>query len=187
MLKPNPVAPDRARIETLEFRAHGWVPNSRLPVMLIRGALGRPADDKEVHALYRANGWGGTWTWSVYDFHHYHSTAHEALAVASGEARLMLGGPKGQEVTVRAGDLAVLPAGTGHKRLAASPDFAVCGAYPPGQKADLLREGDADRAESDRAESDRAEAEGRIAAVPLPPTDPFYGAEGPLLRLWQAL
>ena len=34
----------------------------------------------------------GTWTWTVYDFHHYHSTAHEALVVATGEAVLMLGG-----------------------------------------------------------------------------------------------
>ena len=175
MLKPNLVAPDRARIETLEFRAGGWVPtNSRLPVMLIRGALDGAQDDAEVHALYRANGWSGTWTWTVYDFHHYHSTAHKALAVAGGGATLMLGGPDGREVTVRAGDLAVLPAGTGHKRLAASGDFAVCGAYPPGQEADLLREGDADR----------RHGEARIAAVPLPRTDPFYGASGPLLQLW---
>jgi uncharacterized protein YjlB len=177
MLTPNPVAPDRARIETLEFRPGGWVPNSRLPVMLIRGALGGPSDDEEVHALYRANGWGGTWTWTVYDFHHYHSTAHEALAVAEGEATLMLGGPEGREVAMRAGDLVVLPAGTGHRRLGASGDFAVCGAYPPGQEADLLK----------ATEANWQGAEARVAAVPLPRTDPFYGAGGPLLRLWAEL
>ena len=180
MLTPNALAPDRARIETLEFAPGGWVPNSPLPVVLIRRALDivesdRPLDDQEVHRLYRANGWGGTWTWTVYDFHHYHSTAHEALAVAQGEATLMLGGPEGQEVTVRAGDLAVLPAGTGHRRLAASADFAVCGAYPPGQRADLLR----------ATERDWHAAADRIAAVPLPGTDPFYGASGPLIHLWK--
>jgi uncharacterized protein YjlB len=183
MLTPNPIAHDvtapgptgsGARIETLEFGPGGWVPNSRLPVVLIRGALDGPADDGEVHALYRANGWGGTWTWTVYDFHHYHSTAHEALAVAQGEARLMLGGPGGRAVTVRAGDLVVLPAGTGHRRQGASADFSVCGAYPPGQEADLLK----------ATEANWQVAVQRIAAVPLPRTDPFYGAEGPLTRLW---
>jgi uncharacterized protein YjlB len=174
MPRPNAIAPDRARIETLEFRANNWVPNSRLPVMLIRGALDGATEDAAVHALYRANGWAGTWTWTVYDFHHYHSTAHEALAVASGEATLMLGGPDGREVVVGAGDLVVLPAGTGHKRLGASPEFAVCGAYPPGQDADLLK----------ATEQNWPGAEARSAAVPLPPTDPVYGAEGPLVRIW---
>jgi uncharacterized protein YjlB len=177
MLRPNPVAPDRARIETLEFRPGGWVPNSRYPAVLIRGALDGPVEDKAIHTLYRANGWGGTWTWTVYDFHHYHSTAHEALAVATGEARLTLGGPEGQEVTVRAGDLVVLPAGTGHKRVAARSDFAVCGAYPAGQEADLLK----------ATEANWQGAEARIAAVPLPRTDPFYGSDGPLVRIWSEI
>ena len=174
-IAPNPVAPDRARIETFRFEANNFVPNNpRLPVVLIRGALDGPVDDGGIHALYRANAWGGTWTWSVYDFHHYHSTAHEALAVACGEARLMLGGPEGEEVTVRAGDLAVLPAGTGHRRLDASGDFAICGAYPKGQEPDLLRP---------TAENYEGAPE-RITAVPLPRTDPFYGTDGPLMRLW---
>jgi uncharacterized protein YjlB len=97
--------------------------------------------------------------------------------VASGEATLMLGGPDGREVTVRAGDLVVLPAGTGHKRLSASPGFTVCGAYPPGQEPDLLR----------ATEENWPGAEARSAAIPLPRTDPFYGAGGPLVRLWRGL
>jgi uncharacterized protein YjlB len=172
----NPVAPDRARVETLELGPNGGVPNSRLPVVLIRSALDGPVNDGQVHELYRSNAWQGCWTWTVYDFHHYHSTAHEALAVAEGEARLMLGGEGGTEVTVRAGDLVVLPAGTGHRRLSASSDFAICGAYPPGQDADLLRPD----------EADPSAAADRIAAVPLPRSDPFYGANGPLVRLWPA-
>lgn len=180
MLTPNRVAPgpdqSAARIATLKFAPNDWVPNSRLPVLLVRGALDGPVDEAEIHTLCRANGWGGTWTWTVYDFHHYHSTAHESLAVARGEARLMLGGPEGREVTVRAGDLIVLPAGTGHRRLDASGGFAVCGAYPPGQQADLLR----------ATEADWQGAEARIAAVPLPGTDPFYGPHGPLIETWRA-
>jgi uncharacterized protein YjlB len=172
----NPVAPDRARVETLELPPNGRMPNNSLPVVLIRGALEAPADVGQVHEIYRSNGWRGLWTWTVYDFHHYHSTAHEALAVATGEATLMLGGEGGRDVTLRAGDLVVLPAGTGHRRLRASDGFAVCGAYPPGQEADLLRP----------EEAEPEEARERIAAVPLPRTDPFYGADGPLTRLWRA-
>lgn len=170
----NPVAPDRARVETLELMPNGRVPNSALPVVLIRGAFDGSVEDVQVHELYGSNGWQRCWTWTVYDFHHYHSTAHEALAVARGEATLMLGGEGGREVTVRAGDLAVLPAGTGHRRLSASGDFAICGAYPPGQEADLLRP----------EKADASAVRERIAAVPLPCSDPFYGAAGPLVRLW---
>lgn len=176
-LTPNPVAPDRARIETLRFEANDHVPNNpRLAVVLIRGALDGPQPDTMIHTLYRANGWGGTWTWTVFEYHHYHSNAHEALAVASGQARLMLGGPEGREVKVAAGDLVVLPAGTGHKRLAASADFAVCGAYPKGQEDRDLLESTAEN---------YVGAPERIAAVPLPPADPLYGPEGPLMQVWR--
>ena len=172
----NPVAPDRARVETIELAPNGRVPNNRLPVVLVRQALNGPVHDGQMHELYQSNGWQGCWTWTVYDFHHYHSTAHEALAVAQGEATLMLGGEGGRKVPVRAGDLVVLPAGTGHRRLSASEDFAICGAYPPGQEADLLRPKEADPEASQE----------RITAVPLPRTDPFYGDGGPLVQLWPA-
>jgi uncharacterized protein YjlB len=34
------------------------------------------------------HGWGGSWVDGVFDFHHFHSTSHEAHAVVAGAATL---------------------------------------------------------------------------------------------------
>jgi hypothetical protein len=61
----------------------------------------------------------------------------EALyAFACGDGETMLG------AAVEAGDVVVLPAGTGHRRIDASGDFLVVGAYPPGQEDYDMRRGD---------------------------------------------
>lgn len=161
--------------QELRFPPSGGIPNNPvLPVVLMRQAvLGSAAD---ICARMERNGWTGTWVWSVFDYHHYHPDAHEALVVASGEATLLLGGPDGEEVTLRAGDAVILPAGTGHKRLSQSEDFRICGAYPPGQSDYTTL----------RAEAQAPDAPDQIAAVALPATDPVHGSEGPLLRLWSA-
>ena len=67
----------------------------------------------------------------------------------------------------------MLPAGTGHRQLEASADFAVVGAYPPGQEA----------YETVRAEQPHDPTTlDQIAAVARPRTDPIYGADGPLMQ-----
>jgi uncharacterized protein YjlB len=125
------------------------------------------AGSGHARALFAEHGWGGSWVDGVFDFHHFHSTSHEALAVVAGRATLELGGPQGEAFEVEAGDVLVLPAGTGHRRASARDGFTVVGAYPAGQENyDLLR-GD------DPAEV--AAARERIAALPAPPEDPVGG------------
>ena len=146
----------------------------RFPVVLHRGvveASGNAAAALE--PLFAANGWPPQWRDGIYDFDHYHTRGHEALGCAAGSARVLLGGPGGREVTIAAGDVVVLPAGTGHRRLAASRDFLVVGAYPPGQSADICRD------------APSAEMLARIAALPAPETDPAGRRDG-VTALWSA-
>src|SRR3954451_16334001 len=65
-------------------------------------------DADAVRALFDAHGWRGAWVTVVFDFHHFHSTSHEVLAVVAGTATLELGGPQGQAFEVAAGDVVVL-------------------------------------------------------------------------------
>lgn len=157
------------------FADDGRFPNSALPVVIYRQAVARDeATAEAMEALFDGNGWPSQWRAGVYDYHHYHSTAHECLGVAQGSATLQLGGPDGREFNVGAGDVLLLPAGTAHRCLAADDDFLVVGAYPPGQNWDVLR----------GEPTDRPDADLRIARLALPRTDPVGGQGGPVLEKW---
>lgn len=164
------------RPETIQLGQNGWVPNNeRLPVLLYRKAIAIEGDDPAAifEKRFESNGWPPQWRDSVYDFHHYHSTAHEVLGFAGGHARIMLGGENGHELKVGAGDVVVLPTGTGHCKLEAGPDFLVVGSYPPDQHWDICRN------------APSAEAVARMSKLPFPNYDPVSGKGGPLTRLWQ--
>ena len=170
-----PAAP-ASGVQMLHFPPGAGVPNNpALPAVIMPGALDAGAGALAIRLEMEANGWGGTWTYTVFDYHHYHPNAHEALVCARGHGRIRLGGPDGQDIEVAPGDALILPAGTGHCRIEASAGFAVCGAYPPGQE---------NYATMRAGELDLTEAARRIDTVPLPRTDPVHGPGGPLMAAW---
>jgi uncharacterized protein YjlB len=158
------------RLETWPAPPGDRIPNHpSFPVLVYRAVDAVMGDPDAARALFAEHGWGGSWVDGVFDFHHFHSTSHEALAVVAGAATLELGGPQGEAFDVAAGDVLVLPAGTGHRRATARDGFTVVGAYPAGQEDyDLLRGESAEEV---------AAARERIAALPAPPEDPV-GGEG---------
>lgn len=163
--------------EAVYITDNGTFPNNnRLPVLVYTRALQLPPFDATlaVTSLFNQHRWSGCWVSGIYAYPHYHSTAHEALGVVSGEARLLLGGEGGTRIGVRPGDLLILPAGVAHECLSASGDFAVVGAYPAGQRPDLCTGAPGERPRVDR----------NIARVPLPAFDPLHGKGGPLHRYW---
>jgi hypothetical protein len=85
-------------LEVLHLTRNGWVPNNdQLPVVLYRAAISIIGADPASHfeERFERNGWPPQWRDSVYDFHHYHSTAHEVLGFARGYAKLILGARMG--------------------------------------------------------------------------------------------
>jgi uncharacterized protein YjlB len=158
------------------FEDDGSIPNSRHPVLIYHGVLEPDAGAGAYERRFAVHGWLGAWRDGIFPFHHFHSTAHEVLGIAVGGASVLLGGPGGRQFELVAGDVVVLPAGTGHCNAGASADLLVVGAYPNGMRWDLRR--------GVPAEHDEVRA--NIARVPLPDQDPVHGTAGPLLERWSA-
>jgi uncharacterized protein YjlB len=159
-----------------------WVPNNaHLPVILYRDVPdARDTNDKDsdklaasFEAMFSRNGWPPKWRNGIFDYHHFHSSAHEVLGIAGGVADVIVGGPGGRIVHLQAGDAILLPAGTGHCLASSGGPLEVVGAYPPGQQWDIRRDA--------LTEKERAAME----TLPFPASDPVLGAQGPLLAHWR--
>ena len=160
-------------VEHVIFQSSAWVPNNPdLPVLLYRAAL-LELDWSDFETAFAANGWTGIWRDGVFDFQHYHSGAHEVLGVASGDAKLLIGGVGGHVFHVVKGDCLILPAGTGHRNLGASPDFEIVGAYPKDQYADI------------QTAAPTQAMQTTISTLPIPDTDPVFGSNGGVLEYWR--
>lgn len=162
----------------ITFANDGIVPNNpSLPAIVYRGAVAVDRDGFDpaavIDALFERNGWTRSWRDTIYDFVHYHSQIHEVLGVSKGSAKLECGGVRGRVLSLKAGDVIVLPAGIGHRLIDCTRDFQVVGAYPETGTYDEVTD-----------TRDRIEAKKRISKVRKPPKDPVYGRMGPLNRLW---
>ena len=166
---------------TYKFADDGRIPNNpALPLVLYRGGVdlaGSPDPEKLIEKTFAANGWGDMWRNGIFPYAHYHSMIHEAMGVARGRATVLFGGENGEEIEITAGDVVVLPAGTGHQCISHTSDLVVVGAYPPSGKYNLCR----------ASKAERSKALASICKVPLPATDPAFGPKGPLIELWRAM
>jgi uncharacterized protein YjlB len=168
----------KRKTNAFRFRDDGIVPNHpSWPLIVYRGAVRFAAklDPAAVlEDLFEENGWGDSWRNGIYDYVHYHSGIHEVLGIARGTGKVQLGGKLGKTIALKAGDIAVLPAGTGHRCLSASEEFLVVGAYPPAGKYDECT-----------TSEDHDPALKTIPRVGRPRKDPVYGSKGPLVTAWK--
>jgi uncharacterized protein YjlB len=169
----------KSKANTYTFRDDGRIPNNpRCPVIIYRRAVRFPRDldpAAVIEDIFERNGWQDSWRDSIYDYVHYHSRIHEVLGVARGSAQVRLGGDKGRTLKIAAGDVVVLPAGTGHQLLKANKNFLVVGAYSPN--------GTYDECLPDPEE--HAVGVKRVKKVGLPRKDPLFGATDALCRYWK--
>ena len=158
------------------FEDDGRFPNNAdLPLIIITAALDRSTvSPGKFERTFRQNGWPAAWRNGLYDFHHYHSSAHEVLGVYAGWVKACFGGPGGETLQAEAGDIIVIPAGVSHCNMGQSDDFRVVGGYPAGQDWDMKY----------GHEGERPEADKNIAAVTRPLADPVFGPTGPLMKFW---
>lgn len=168
----------RPQPQLFRFRDNGMIPNHpRWPLVVFRRAvhLPRSADPAVVFEdVFESNGWGDSWRGGVYDYLHYHSRIHEVLGIARGRAKVRFGGNEGRTLMLHAGDVVILPAGTGHQCLSASKSFMAVGAYPAS--------GTYDECGPTAEEHERGVKS--VRKVARPRKDPVLGSKGPLIELW---
>lgn len=167
---------DNSRLVKNIFKGYANFPNNEnLPLVIFQN----PFQDVDISPEHFENcfshhDWPAAWRNGLFDFDHYHSTAHEVLGVYSGWVRACFGGPKGQILKAKKGDVIIIPAGVAHCNKGQSPDFMAVGAYPLGQPRDMKYCKLEERPETDH----------NISMVSKPISDPVFGKAGPLMELW---
>ena len=164
-------------IEGYQFSDDGMFPNNRhLPVLFYKGVLDLPVifSSSSVRNLFEKNGWNDVWENNVYEYHHYHSRSHEVLGVYQGKTTLLIGGNKGVEISVKKGDVLIIPAGVAHKNLGPENSIKVVEAYSKKGGYDI----------NHGYKDERLKTERNIQSVPIPMTDPVFGAAGEMMKFW---
>lgn len=162
-------------IEKYHFADDGIIPNNRLPVIVYRQVTDVQDKSDWLEKCFKANGWANNWRDIVLPYDHFHSTTHEVLGMGKGTVTLHIGGEKGLDMEVSAGDVLILPAGVGHYAVSEHKNYEMVGGYPDGKGWDLLT----------GTSEEREKAIPQIEKLPIPKTDPVFGIEGELLKLWK--
>ena len=167
-------------VKLIHIAANPPYPNNDLPVLYYENALEEALltesyKASEVLDLFEKNNYSNGWVNGIIDKHHYHSNSHEVLGCFAGEAMIQLGGPNGEILKFRKGDVILLPAGVSHKRLDQSQDFKIVGAYPDGMTHDMQY--------GDTEEYNKILT--NIQQVPLPLTDPVTGSPSNVVKHWK--
>lgn len=164
------------KIREYYFKDDGIFPNSKLPVLHYLKVLHLPFlfPASHVKHLFRKHGWSNNWRNGIYTYHHYHSVTHEAFGVIKGKTTLLLGGDHGEEVTIEAGDVIIIPAGVAHKNMGKQDDVICIGGYPGGRDFDMNYGRPGERPRTDH----------NIKRLPIPATDPVYGSGGSA-KIWR--
>jgi len=159
--------------------AHGLIPNTSIqnkPLMIYHRAFDpNGISPSAIESHFSSIGVvEPQWRYTMYSTSHFHSTSHEVLGIAAGEAKLCFGhedNPKRVEEVLKKGDVIVMPAGVSHRLLEdISGGFSMVGAYPRGSSWDMCygKKGEEDKVKN-------------IEKIGWFKRDPVYGGEGPVL------
>ncbi|MBA3665735.1 MAG: cupin [Bacteroidetes bacterium] len=164
-------------LELYHVNDNGIFPNNTLPVIIYKRVLNLPSlfASNAIRKLFKDNNWSNSWKSGVFEYHHYHSITHEVLGICKGKTTLLLGGDSGAKIEVEKGDVIIIPAGVAHKNSGTEDQIICVGAYPEGKDYDM----------NYGHKSERPAADRKIAAVPMPTTDPVFGEKGGIMLYWK--
>ncbi|KAL0939719.1 cupin domain protein [Colletotrichum truncatum] len=178
--------------ETYLLRRTTHCPNNDLPVLIYRNVLGEQLDETSVSERLQRNGWVKKGTWGTIKLKHFHPNTHECYGIFQGRSELVFGEGSsdstgsGVKCEVHAGDVVVVPAGVAHastpesEEASGENEYRYIGVYPEGSPHYSIEMGK-------KSLMEKPDLVAEVAGVPVPPCDPVYGLDGPLVQIWKSV
>jgi uncharacterized protein YjlB len=145
--------------------------NDKYPVLIYQDAY-HGSSKEATKCMERDREWTSPWTWGIFSYHHYHSTAWELLVCIRGTASVRMGGPSGPTLSIRRGDLILIPPGISHQQIQDEDGFALLGSYPL-KDCSASWTGSVDTLNGPPTKIQRD----NIRACPVPGKDPIFGLD----------
>ena len=166
------------RVSQHQIPAYKALPNTsiqRKPLLIYHSAFQNPSASQIESHLNSVGIVSPQWRYTMYSTSHFHSNTHEVLVIASGSAKICLGGednPYRIEPVVEEGDVIVMPAGVSHRLLEDKGGFSMVGSYPIGNSWDMCY-----------GKSGEEQKVKGIEKLGWFSKDPIYGDQGPVLDI----